>query len=121
MVSAFEWAIVALLFFGLVLPIWIFFFAGFLSRRMRSGKEPSSRYFAYARLLEYLHDELSTGTVELGPLWMATLRELCKYPEYRDISLLYLEEVKITGSNKFDLLMEKELKDTESFLLENEK
>lgn len=113
----FEWAIVSLLFFGLVLPIWIFYLSAFLSRKMRNGKEPSARYFAYAELLEYIHKEIRKDVSGFGPLLISTIRELQKYPEYYDISLLYLEEIKITGSNKFDQMMENELKETQNLLL----
>ncbi|MEP2988865.1 MAG: hypothetical protein ABJN65_15675 [Parasphingorhabdus sp.] len=115
--TTFECAIVGLLLFGLVLPIWIFYLSAFLSRKMQNGKEPSVRYFAYAELLEYLHKEIREGVHGLGPLWISTIRELRNYPEYYDISLLYLEEIKITGSNKFDHVMENELKETQNFLL----
>lgn len=121
MVSVFEWTIVGLILFGFVLPIWIFFFAAFLSRKMGSGKEPSSRYFAYVKILRFLHEEIQEGVIGFGPLWVTGVRELQKYPEYRDVSLLYLEEITITGSKKWDNVMENELKEVEDFLLGNTK
>ncbi len=61
---------------------------------------------------------METGTIECGPIWAAAVRELLEYPEYGDLSLLYLEEVSITGANKFDRVMENELKAVEASLLE---
>ncbi len=78
---------------------------------------PSERYFAYAHLLNYLRDELQDGVVGFGPLWVATVRELRAYPEFADLTVLYLEEISVTGSDKFDRVMERELRETESFLL----
>ncbi len=78
---------------------------------------PSARYFAYARLMNYLRTEIQDGVDGFGPLWAATVRELRNYPEFADLTVLYLEEITVTGTNKFDRVMEQELRETETFLL----
>ena len=84
---------------------------------LHQSNGPSARYFAYARLLNYLRDEIKDGSVGFGPLWVATVRELREYPEFADLTVLYLEEISVTGSDKFDRVMERELRETEAFLL----
>jgi len=86
-------------------------------KRFSHDEEPSARYFAYARLMNYLRTEIQDGADGFGPLWAATVRELRNYPEFADLTVLYLEEVTVTGTNKFDRVMEQELRETETFLL----
>ena len=47
----------------------------------------------------------------------ATIRELENYPEYRTLSVLFLEEITITGTKKFDQVMRAELQSVEAALL----
>jgi hypothetical protein len=53
-----------------------------------------------------------------GPVMVACIRELGFYPEYRDITVLLLNEVTVTGQNQYDRLMKVELQETEAFLLD---
>ena len=117
MVNAFEWAVIALLVVGLLIPAWLVALSVKSYVRRPRGGEPSARYGAYVRLLNSIHSGIATGTVENGAVWAASIRELQNYPEYRDLSILYLEEITITGSNKFDAIMKAELKSIESSLL----
>lgn len=118
-VSMLEWIGLGLVFLGIAVPAWIFSLALYtLSKRSPAG-EPSARYFAYMRVIQFLHQEIETGKTRCAPLWVATLRELREYPEYADLSVLYLEEIMVTGQEKFDRVMEQEIKETEAFLLES--
>lgn len=78
---------------------------------------PSERYFAYAQIMNYLRDQFEDGVVGFGPLWVAAVRELRNYPEFADLTVLYFEEITVTGSDKFDRVLEQELRETESYLL----
>ena len=113
--------ITALVLFGIVAfapPLWILATSIRTAAQKAPLVEPSSRYFAYSKILGFVHEAMKSGKVECGPLWIVAIRELRTYSEYKDITLLYLEEVNITGENKFDRVMERELKDVEAFLLE---
>lgn len=112
------WATVLLVgFVAFGIPAWIFALSVYRAGNKPRKEEPSVRYFAYTQLLTYLHDVVREGEPGFGPMWMATVRELRNYPEYADVTILYLEEINITGSRKFDRIMKRELKETEAFLL----
>lgn len=118
--STFEWTIALLAVVGFVLPVWVFL-GVFLKRQdAKAPGHPSIRYFAYTSLLSRIHGMLmkEKGKVQHGPIFAATIRELREYPEYRDISLLFLEEITITGSKKFDGVLKNELNAVEAELLE---
>jgi hypothetical protein len=125
-VSAFELAIIAVIILGFAVPAWLAALA--LSRAsarqalvMPDGPEPNKRYFAYAELLKSLHAQLDPKlTVRNGPLFAATVRELANYPEYRTLSVLFLEEISVTGTRKFDNVVRAEMKAVEEDLLELE-
>ncbi len=119
MVSLSESIILGLAIVGLGIPAWIFSIAVYHAARRPRIVEPGSRYFAYMRVMEFLYKELGTGKTECAPLWVATVRELRQFPEYADLSILYLEEVTVTGKQKFDRVMDEEIKETEAFLLES--
>ena len=113
-----ESTLLGLALVGLGVPAWIFSIAIYhAAKRPRKQGDPSERYFVYARVLGFIHDEMKDGHVDCGPIWAAAMRELRAYPEYADLSVLFLEEINITGTKKFDRVMEKELKETEAFLL----
>lgn len=120
MVTPFETAIIIVLAVGFVIPAWLLA----LSLRERAKamrvEEPNKRYFAYAALLQSLHAQLDpkSQTVRNGPLFAATVRELANYPEYRSFSVLFLEEITITGTRKFDNVVRAELKAVEAQLLD---
>jgi hypothetical protein len=119
-VSTFETAIIALLAVGLVIPAWMVAFAFRDRAKAMRMDEPNKRYFAYAALLQSLHTQLDpkSQTVRNGPLFAATVRELANYPEYRSFSVLFLEEITITGTRKFDNVVRAELKAVEAQLLD---
>ncbi|MEM6476195.1 MAG: hypothetical protein AAF687_08515 [Pseudomonadota bacterium] len=118
--TQFEWGILAVLALGFVVPAWLVAFSMLARARRPQVDEPNKRYFAYAELLKSLHAQmdLKTKTVANGPLFAATLRELGNYPEYRTLTVLFLEEITITGSKKFDSVVRAELKAVEEDLLD---
>ena len=122
MVTQFEWAILAVVTLGFVVPAWLVALSYLARSRGAETREPNKRYFAYASLLHSLHMQLDpkSKTVRNGPLFAATVRELTNYPEYRTLSVLFLEEITITGSRKFDQVVRAELKAVEADLLEAE-
>ena len=118
-------AIVAAL-LGLGVPAWLAALAFHRASNRPRATDSSARFFAYARLLTLIHDQIVSGrtgpkstdfVVEHGALFTATIRELRGYPEFRDLTLLYLEEINVTGEKKFDHVMRNELKSVESDLL----
>jgi len=116
-VSAFEWSIVVLLFAGLVLPIWAFFFVSLIERKKAKDKLPGMRYRAYMAVLDRLVQEVNNEASN-GPAVVASMRELRAFPEYRDISVLLLNATSITGKSQYDRLLQVEVQQTEAFLLE---
>ncbi len=122
MVTPFEWGILAIVAVGFVAPAWLVAFGYLIAARTTKPEEPNKRYFAYAELLKSLHAQMdvSTRTVRNGPLFAATVRELANYPEYRTLSVLFLEEITVTGTKKFDNVVRAELKAVEAELLEAE-
>jgi len=120
-VSQFEWVLIALLVGGVVLPNAAVAFALVRMSRRSRGDRPSMRFFAYAQLLAILRGQLDLKTrrVENGPLFIATVRELKQYPEYRALSLLFIEEITITGSRKFDDIARTEIQSVENDLLDS--
>ncbi len=118
MVSIFEGIALGLAFVGLGVPAWIFSIAIYHAAKKPRKDEPSSRYFAYSRVMDRLLDEMN-GETKRAPVLVATIRELRHFPEYSDISVLYLEEITVYGDQKFDRVVEKELKETEAHLLDS--
>lgn len=120
MVTPFEWGILAIVAVGFVAPAWLFSVGYLITARKKQPEEPNKRYFAYAELLKSLHAQMDikTRTVRNGPLFAATVRELANYPEYRTLSVLFLEEITVTGTKKFDNVVRAELKAVEAGLLE---
>jgi len=119
-VTQFEWGILAIVALGFVAPLWMVAFSYVRRAAKPVAEEPNKRYFAYAELLKSLHAQMDpqTRTVRNGPLFAATVRELANYPEYRTLSVLFLEEITVTGSKKFDNVVRAELKAVEAGLLE---
>ena len=122
MVTTFEWGILGVAVIGFALPAWLLALSVRRASQRQFPQDINKRYFAYAELLKSLHAQmdLQTKTVRNGPLFAATVRELENYPEYRHISVLFLEEITITGSKKFDQVVRAELKAVEAKLLEPE-
>lgn len=122
MVSTLEWSLIALVICGVIVPNAMIAYGVLRSaqRDPRSLDNPSQRYFAYARLLRSLRDQMDfeRRRVDNGPLFIATLRELKEYPEYGALTLLFIEEITISGKKKFDDVARTELQSIENALLE---
>lgn len=119
-VTPFELSIIALVALGFVVPAWMAAISYVLNARKPQVEEPNKRYFAYAELLKSMHVQMDmkTRTVHNGPLFAATVRELANYPEYRTLTVLFLEEITVTGTKKFDNVVRNELKAVEAGLLD---
>ena len=119
--TTFEWSALALITFGMVVPFWILavltIFIAEDGRRKRRAQKAT-----------YVHDyvELMQGIAKIlksddgrfnGPSLVAYLRDFKEYPQYRDATLLFLEEINVTGSSKFDDMVRNELKLIEADLL----
>ena len=119
--TTFEWSALALITFGMVVPFWILavltIFIAEDGRRKRRAQK-----------VTYVHDyvELMQGIAKIlksddgrfnGPSLVAYLRDFKEYPQYRDATLLFLEEINVTGSSKFDDMVRNELKLIEADLL----
>jgi len=127
--TGFEWTTIGLIIFGMVIPFWLMtvFSCIVLYQQQKLTKPPKREILVhdYAKLMkafgDLLHQPDKNGKFN-GPTMMVYLRELKEYPQYRDTSLLFLEEISITGSKKFDDICKAELKSIEDHLLglENE-
>lgn len=120
MVTPFEWGMLAIAAVGFIVPAWLVAISFMMQARKTGPQEPNKRFFAYAELLKSLHGQMDmqTRTVRNGPLFAATVRELANYPEYRTLSVLFLEEITVTGTKKFDQVVRAELKAVEADLLQ---
>ncbi|MEE4155587.1 MAG: hypothetical protein V2I27_15615 [Erythrobacter sp.] len=121
--STLDWTLIALIICGVIVPNAMIAYGVLRAGRRDEGlraRLPSQRYFAYAQLLRSLRDQmdLERRQVANGPLFIATLRELKEYPEYRALTLLFIEEITITGKKKFDDVARTELQSVENALLE---
>jgi hypothetical protein len=74
-------------------------------------------FLAYASVLERIMQELNKDH-NLAPIIIAGIRELRKFPEYRDATILFLDEIAVTGDSHFDQLLKKEMTELENLLLE---
>jgi hypothetical protein len=70
--------------------------------------DPTVRVIAYANLIRCLHHEINRED-NLAPIIIAYLRGLRSFPEYRDTTVLYLDNVDVTGSSTYDQLMKREI------------
>jgi hypothetical protein len=117
-VNGFEWAVLGLILFGMVMPFWLvtYFTVKLGSISRDAGPHHIMRY---NEVMDYLHSGLKRpkGDGLSGASLVATIRELNNYPEHRDVTLLYLEEITITGSGKFDELAKSEIQKLETYLL----
>ena len=116
--SAFELSILALIFVGVVVPVWVFLFMVYTGRKVAIDKQPGTRYRAYMAVLDRLVHEVNKDASN-GPAVVASMRELRTYPEYRDISVLLLNATNITGKTPYDRMLQVEVQQTEAFLLES--
>ena len=118
MVSTFELSIIALVFAGVVVPVWVFLYLLYTARKVAIEKQPGTRYRAYMAVLDRLVHEVNKEASN-GPAVVASMRELRTFPEYRDISVLLLNATNITGKTPYDRMLQVEVQQTEAFLLES--
>ncbi|MBA3864621.1 MAG: hypothetical protein C0517_11845 [Erythrobacter sp.] len=107
----------------MVIPFWIMvILTGIVveQTRRKAKKELARQSYVheYSELCIRLNGMLKSadGTFN-GPAMVVYLRELKKYPEYKDMSILFLESISITGDGRFDDIARNELKATEVYLL----
>ena len=79
--------------------------------------DKGANFLAYASVLERIIEEFNKDH-NLAPIIIAGIRELRKFPEYRDATILFLDEISVTGDSHFDRLMKKEITELENVLLE---
>jgi hypothetical protein len=119
-VNAFGWTAVARILFGMVIPFWLMtYFAAKAARQQTKDRKTPDRVLRYNELMDYLHAAWKKSSAEgqNGASIIASIRELKNYPEHRDLTILYLEEINVTGTSKFDDLAKVEIKDVETYLL----
>jgi len=121
--TGFEWAALGLMLFGMVIPFWIMVILTTIVLELERKKQKAatarqSYVHEYAKLCIDLNSQLKAadGTFN-GPAFVAYLRELKSYPEYKDMSIIMLEAITITGEGRFDEIARNELKATEIYLL----
>lgn len=106
----------------MVIPFWLMVIVTIMYVEQGRKKEKSSRVsyvHDYARLVKAMNEDLKSSDGRFnGPAMIAYLKDLREYPEYRDPTLLFLEEITITGSGKFDEICKAELSSLETYLLE---
>jgi hypothetical protein len=120
--TTFEWAAVGLILFGMVVPCWIMVFLTVSFVRLANAKTKQelarqSSAHDYAKLTIEFGKFVSSGERFNGPGAVAYVRELKSFPEYRDTTLLLLEEFNVSGKGKFDEVFRNELKEVEIYLL----
>ncbi|QIQ86889.1 hypothetical protein [Erythrobacter sp.] len=121
--TTFEWTAIGLILFGMALPFWIMTLLTciVLYQQQKITKPPSRpiKVHDYTKLMVAIDDLIhSKGTGSFnGPALQTYLREMKQYPEYKDTSLLYLEELSITGKSKWSEICRTEQKAVEEHLL----
>ena len=120
--TTFEWTALALILFGMVAPFWIMVVVtvSFVRQANEKTKQELARRSSahdYARLTTEFGRFVSSGERFNGPGAVAYVREMKNYPEYRDTTLLLLEEFNVSGTGKFDQVFRNELKEVEIYLL----
>lgn len=120
MVNGFAWIVLALILFGMVIPFWLMtYMTAKLAAKQSTDRISTHRIMHYNKLMDYLHGSLkrSASDGQFGASLVASIRELKNFPEHRDLSVLFLEEINVTGTGKFDDLMKIEIRGVEDFLL----
>jgi hypothetical protein len=124
-VSTFEALVLCLFFFGAAVPAWTVLILHFHARRSpsfdgrRSEACPTARSESYIRIVNTILDELKQEE-NRAPVIIVCLRELRLFVEYRDITVLLLDEISVTGHSHFDQLMKNEITRLETALLAND-
>lgn len=119
-VTAFAWVAISLILFGMVIPFWVMtVFTAKIAKRQLVEQTSPQRVLCYNELMDYLHSAWKKSRAEgqNGASIVASIRELKNYPEHRDLTILYLEEITITGTSKFDDLAKAEIENVEAYLL----
>ncbi|KUO49514.1 MAG: hypothetical protein APF78_11910 [Sphingomonadales bacterium BRH_c3] len=121
--TTFEWAAIGLMVFGMVIPFWIVTILTLIvadqTRKMTKPPSRPIKVHDYTKLMVAIDDLIhsdGTGTFN-GPALQIYLREMKHYPEYKDTSLLYLEELSISGTKKWSVICRTEQKAVEEYLL----
>lgn len=78
--------------------------------------EAHTQYLAYVQTVTVMFEQINNPKNNAAIL-AASIRQLIRYPQYRDLSLLLLEEVNVNGHNKFEEMLRAELKKAETQLL----
>lgn len=114
--TTFESLLLVIALVGVGIPAWICA-AITTSSRHQAVSVKNGGFPAYTALIDRILDEFDKDKGR-GPIMVAAVRELRSFPEYRDTTVLLLNEVTVTGSSQYDRLMEVEIRETEAFLLE---
>ena len=124
MVNGFEWAVIGLILFGMVIPFWVMVVLTVIVVEQGRRKEKANRAtysLEYAKLMRELSQILSDDSHKFnGPSLIACIRDLKKFPEFRDASILFLDGLDATGKNKFDDMARTEIKNVDAYLLDLE-
>jgi len=67
-----------------------------------------SSFLTYSKIVDRIWEEMQKET-NLAPIIIAGLRELRLFPEFRDATILLLDEIHVTGSSPFDELLKNEM------------
>lgn len=119
--STIEGLVLGLLLLAVV-PNWVILILFYIGRirsleQRQKNQHSIARFEAYIRIVNAILDELKQEQ-NRAPVIIAGLRELQVFTEYRDITVLLLDEISVTGHSHFDQLMKKELTSLETSLLE---
>ena len=120
--TTFEWAALGTIVFGMVIPFWLMVIITLMfveQNRKKNRPDRISFVHEYARLVKAMNEDLKSSDGRFnGPAMVAYLKDLRNYPEYSQPTLLFLEEITITGNGKFDEVCKVELSNLEAYLLE---
>ena len=116
MVTTFETLLVALLSLGLIVSFW-----GMKALLSQLRKQPAaldriSSFLAYTQTVDRIWDEINKE-VNLAPIVVAGIRNLRMFPEYREATILLVDQIHVTGDSHFDQLLKRELTELENHLL----
>ena len=86
--------------------------------RIEGQSDPTVRLTAYINLVRRLMDEIAQEP-NMAPIIIACIRGLRLFPEFRDTTVLLLDEIQVTGQTHFDQLLKQELMALTDHLLES--
>ena len=117
----FEWTVIGLIIFGMVIPFWIMVGLTVMVAR-RKPQQPvttpgrAREYADLMREFEYAFNKTKDRKLD-GPLLVACIRDLKAYPEYKDASIRLLEGININGNGVFVDMIKTEMRTVENHLL----